>query len=62
VWGALSDVTDAFIERSTAKMMKRASFDAIEEEGTNDPYSRIDVRRPDGKIEAAFTYRGSIPL
>jgi hypothetical protein len=61
VWGVLYEVPDYLIERKTSAAQKRKSFDAIEGEGTNYKRETIAVRRNDGSIVSALTYRARNP-
>jgi hypothetical protein len=61
VWGVLYDVPDYLIDRKTAKVRGRKSFDEIEGEGTNYKRETIDVRSPDGKIQSVLTYTVKCP-
>jgi gamma-glutamylcyclotransferase (GGCT)/AIG2-like uncharacterized protein YtfP len=57
VWGVLFEVPDYLIERKTSAAKSRKSLDAIEGEGTNYKRETITVRRNDGFIVSALTYR-----
>jgi hypothetical protein len=57
VWGVLYEVPDYLIERKSAAAKNRKSLDAIEGEGKNYKRETIAVRRADGSIVSAFTYR-----
>lgn len=57
VWGALYEVPDFLIKRQTAAAQQRKSLDAIEGEGTNYRQEMISVRRENGQIVTALTYR-----
>lgn len=57
VWGVLYEVPDYLIERKTAAAQNRKSLDAIEGEGANYKRETIAVRRNDGAIISALTYR-----
>jgi len=59
VWGVLYEVPDYLIRRETAG--SRKSLDAIEGEGENYERGCISVRRPDGRIVEALTYRTREP-
>jgi gamma-glutamylcyclotransferase (GGCT)/AIG2-like uncharacterized protein YtfP len=61
VWGVLYEVPDYLIERKTAAAKNRKSLDAIEGEGTNYKRETIAVRRNDGSIVSALTYRARNP-
>ena len=61
VWGALYDVPDFLIGRKTAAAQNRKSLDAIEGEGANYKRETIAVRRDDGPIVTALTYRVQNP-
>jgi gamma-glutamylcyclotransferase len=61
VWVALYEVPDFLIERKTAEAQGRKSLDAIEGTGTNYTRETIEVRRSDGLIVAALTYRVTNP-
>jgi cation transport regulator ChaC len=59
VWGVLYEVPDHLIRRETAR--PRKSLDAIEGEGRNYERGCISVRRSDGQIVEALTYRTKAP-
>jgi cation transport regulator ChaC len=61
VWGVLYEVPDFLIERQTAAEHKRKSLDAIEGEGANYKRESIAVRRENGQIVNAITYRVQTP-
>jgi len=61
VWGALYEVPDFLIERNTAEAQNRKSLDAIEGEGANYKRESIAVRRDNGPIITALTYRVRSP-
>jgi gamma-glutamylcyclotransferase len=61
VWGALYEVPDFLIERNTAEAQGRKSLDAIEGEGSNYSRETIAVRRDNGLIVTALTYRAKKP-
>jgi hypothetical protein len=61
VWGVLYEVPDFLIERKTATAQNRKSLDAIEGEGANYKRETIDVRRDNGTIITAITYRVQNP-
>lgn len=60
-WGALYEVPDYLVERKTAAAQSRKSLDAIEGEGTNYKRETIAVRRDNGLIVTALTYRVKTP-
>lgn len=57
MWGVLYEVPDYLIDRKTAATKNTKSLDAIEGEGTNYKRETIAVRRNDGSIVSALTYR-----
>jgi gamma-glutamylcyclotransferase len=61
VWGALYEVPDFLTERKTAAAHNRKSLDAIEGEGGNYRRHTIAVRRDNGQIVTALTYRVQNP-
>jgi len=61
VWGALYEVPDSLLERKTAAAQNRKSLDAIEGEGGNYRREAIAVRRDNGLIVTALTYRVQSP-
>jgi gamma-glutamylcyclotransferase (GGCT)/AIG2-like uncharacterized protein YtfP len=61
VWGALYDVPDFLIHRKTTAEHHRKSLDAIEGEGANYKRETIVVRRENGSIVTAITYRVQTP-
>jgi hypothetical protein len=57
VWGVLYEVPDFLIERNAAKKHGRKSLDAIEGEGANYKRETIALRRDNGQLLTALTYR-----
>jgi hypothetical protein len=57
VWGVLYEVPDYLIERDSAHARGRTAMDDIEAEGKVYKRDTIAVRKPDGKIVTALTYR-----
>lgn len=62
VWGALYEVPDFLIERNTAEGRGRRALDAIEGEGINYRRETIAVRRINGQVIDALTYRVKSPI
>jgi gamma-glutamylcyclotransferase len=61
VWGALYEIPDFLVERKTAEAQGRRALDAIEGEGINYRRETIAVRRENGQIVDALTYRVKNP-
>jgi cation transport regulator ChaC len=57
VWGILYEVPDYLIARETAHVRGRVAMDDIEAEGKVYKRESIAVRKPDGEIVTALTYR-----
>jgi len=57
VWGVLYEIPDYLIGRESAHAKGRRAMDDIEGEGTVYRRESIAVRRPDGQIVTALTYR-----
>jgi len=61
VWGVLYEVPDYLIDRKTAKVRERKSFDEIEGEGTNYKRETIKVCCPNNRVVSALTYTVKCP-
>jgi cation transport regulator ChaC len=61
VWGVLYEVPDHLVGRETARNSGRKSLDAVEGEGRTYKREKIRVRRDNGDVVTAFTYRAIRP-